>query len=76
MDRRILAIVLALVAVAVAVGIGTQLYQAGVARGLAESGQITRVPRAFLPTGITDRTGIAHSASASSVSCFRCCSSS
>jgi hypothetical protein len=51
MDRRILAIVLALVAVAVAVGIGTQLYQAGVARGLAESGQITPRPEGVPPYG-------------------------
>lgn len=49
MDRRILAIVLALVAVAAAVGIGMQLYQAGVARGLAESGQITPRPESVPP---------------------------
>lgn len=49
MDRRILAIVLALVAVAVAVGIGTQLYQAGVARGLADSGQLTPRPEGVPP---------------------------
>jgi len=51
MDRRILAIVLALVAIAVTVGIGTQLYQAGVARGLAESGQITPRPEGVPPYG-------------------------
>ncbi|MGH3119312.1 MAG: hypothetical protein ACRDQ2_19800 [Gaiellales bacterium] len=49
MDRRILAIVLALVLVAVAVGIGTQLYQAGVARGLAESTQTTPRPEGVSP---------------------------
>lgn len=41
MDRRILlAIVLVLVAVGIAATIGTNAYQAGLARGLAESGRL------------------------------------
>lgn len=51
MDRRVLAVVLALVAIVVAIGIGTQVYQAGVARGLAESGQVTPRPEGVLPYG-------------------------
>lgn len=51
MDRRMRAVVLTLVAIVLAVAIGSQVYQAGVARGLSESGQAGPRPEGAPPYG-------------------------